>query len=49
MVAYSYKEDVDLDDWMAAYARKNHTYLADQKKNYLRMVKDLLRSQKINV
>lgn len=49
MVAYSYKEDVDLDDWMAAYARKNHTYLADQKKNYLRMVKDLLRSQRINV
>lgn len=40
MVAYSYKNDVDLDDWMVLYAQKHPTYFADQKKNYLYMIKD---------
>lgn len=40
MVAYSYKEDKELDDWMADYAKKNKTYFVDQKKNYLHMKKD---------
>lgn len=43
MVAYSYKEDIDLDQWMLEYARKNNTYIPDQKKNYLHMRDDLHR------
>lgn len=43
MIVYSYHKDIDLDLWMMEYARKNHTYLADQKKNYLRMKCDLER------
>lgn len=37
LMAYSYKEDKDLDDWMSAYAKQNPAYLADQKKNYQRI------------
>lgn len=40
MVAYSYKNDVDLDKWMERYAANNNMYLADQRKNYIRMVND---------
>ncbi|MCI8327280.1 MAG: hypothetical protein HFI37_05830, partial [Lachnospiraceae bacterium] len=40
MVAYSYKEDLDLDEWFAWYVQENSTYMADQKKNYLYMKKD---------
>ena len=40
MVAYSYKNDVDLDEWMERYAANNNMYLADQRKNYTRMVND---------
>lgn len=41
MVVYSYKEDIDLDEWLTEYAKNNNTYFKDQKKNYLHMVKDL--------
>lgn len=37
MVVYSYKEDVDLDDWLTEYAQNNNTYFADQRKNFLHM------------
>lgn len=40
MMAYSYKCDRDLDNWMENYARKNNTYFVDQKKNYLHMKQD---------
>lgn len=40
MMVYSYKEDKDLDKWMAEYAKKNNTYFTDQKKNFLHMKKD---------
>lgn len=40
MVAYSYKEDKDLDDWLAEYAEHNNMYLADQRQSYLRMKSD---------
>ena len=40
MVAYSYKKDLILDDWMKQYAAENHTCFADQKKNFLQMKKD---------
>lgn len=38
MVAYSFKNDVDLDYWIEEYAKNNNTYLADQKKNFCHMV-----------
>ena len=41
MVAYSYKNDVDLDDWLEEYAANNNTYFMDQRKNYLHMVNSL--------
>lgn len=40
MMAYSYKEDVDLDEWMENYAKHNNTYFIDQKKNFLHMKED---------
>ena len=41
VVAYAYKNDIDLDEWMEEYASNNNTYYIDQKKNYLHMIKDL--------
>lgn len=40
LVAYSYKQDVDLDEWLEQYAEKNSMYLLDQRKNYLHMRSD---------
>ena len=40
MMVYSYREDKDLDEWMAEYARKNNTYFVDQTKNFLHMKQD---------
>ena len=51
MMAYSYQQDRDLDEWMADYAKKNNTYFADQKQNYLYMKRDFAqycRRTKIN-
>ena len=41
MVAYSYKNDVDLDGWLEDYAAKNNMYYPDQRKNYLHMLNSL--------
>ena len=46
MVAYSYKNDVDLDEWLEGYAAKNNTYFMDQRKNYSHMVNDFNQYQK---
>ena len=46
MVAYSYKNDVDLDDWLEEYAANNKTYFIDQRKNYSHMVNDFKQYQK---
>ena len=46
MVAYSYKNDVDLDDWLEEYAANNNTYYTDQRKNYSHMVNDFKQYQK---
>lgn len=43
MMVYSYKEDVDLDGWMAGYAAVNNSFFADQKKNFLHMKADFER------
>lgn len=40
MVAYSYKNDIDLDDWLEEYAANNNTYFMDQRRNYSYMVND---------
>ena len=46
MVVYSYKNDVDLDDWLEEYAANNNTYFIDQRKNYSHMVNDFALYQK---
>ena len=46
MVSYSYKNDVDLDDWLEEYAENNNTYFIDQRKNYSHMVNDFKQYQK---
>lgn len=46
MVVYSYKYDVDLDDWLEEYAANNNTYFIDQRKNYSHMVNDFKQYQK---
>lgn len=38
MVAYSYKNYVDLDDWLEDYAGKHNMYLKNQKQNYVAML-----------
>lgn len=46
LVAYSYKNDVDLDDWLEEYAANNNTYFMDQRKNYSHMINDFKQYQK---
>ena len=46
MVAYSYKNDVDLDDWLEDYAANNNTYFMDQRKNYSHMLNNFRQYQK---
>ena len=46
MVAYSYKNDVDLDNWLEDYAANNNTYYMDQRKNYSHMINDFRQYQK---
>lgn len=41
MVAYSYEQDVDLDEWMTDFAAKNNMYFSDQKQNFLHMQSEL--------
>lgn len=41
MVAYAYKKDLILDDWLRDFASKNNTYYVDQFKNFHSMLKSL--------
>lgn len=41
IVAYSFENDIDLDDWIVDYFKRNSTYIRNQKENLLHMVKDL--------
>lgn len=41
LVAYSSVKDIDLEEWIADYFKRNNTYYKDQKENYLYMVNDL--------
>lgn len=45
MVAYSYKNDIDLDNWLEEYAAKNNMYCIDQRKNFSHMVNSLRKFQ----
>lgn len=47
MIVYSYKEDKDLDEWLAEYAKSNNTFFHDQRKNYLYMKRDFERYYKM--
>ncbi len=40
MVAYSYKIEQNLDEWMTEFASKNNTYFEDQRKNFFYMKSD---------
>ena len=46
MVAYSYKNDIDLDDWLEEYAANNNTYYMDQRRNFTHMVSDFKKYQR---
>ena len=41
MVAYSFENDIDLDDWIVDYFKRNNTYIRNQKENFLHMEEDL--------
>lgn len=41
LVAYSFVNDIDLDHWIVDFFQKNHTYIRDQKENYIYMRNDL--------
>nr|WP_024835477.1 DUF262 domain-containing protein [Clostridium sp. 12(A)] len=40
IIAYSCVNDVNLDDWIIEYFKKNETFMSDQKQNYLHMLTD---------
>ena len=37
IVAYSCKEDINIDDWFVDFFKNNNTYIRNQKENYLKM------------
>lgn len=41
MIAYSFEQDVDLDDWIVDFCNRNDDYIPDQAENYEYMKKDL--------
>lgn len=41
IVAYSFEHDIDLENWITNYCKRNDDYISDQEENYRRMVDDL--------
>lgn len=41
IIAYSFRQDIDLDDWIKDYFNRNVHYIKNQKENYLLMLHDL--------
>ena len=41
IIAWSFKNDIDLDQWIIQYFKNNKMYLINQKKNYLHMKNNL--------
>lgn len=46
LVAYSFQTDIDLDHWIIGYFERNHSFLTDQRDNYIRMREDLDKYEK---
>lgn len=42
MVAFSFREDIDLEEWLTEYAKNNNAYLKNQKENFIHMKEDLM-------
>ena len=42
IMAYAYKNDIELDKWFVEYFKKENTYETDQTKNYLKMRNSLI-------
>lgn len=49
LVAYSFVNDIDLDDWIVDFFQRNHTYIRNQKENYIYMKNDLVGWRKFSV
>lgn len=50
MVAYAYKNDIILDNWLEDYAARTNTYTKDSKRNFYIMVEDLKKyNEKVEV
>ncbi len=41
LVAYSFMNDIDLDEWVVDFFKRNDSYINDQKENYIHMKADL--------
>lgn len=41
IIAYSFKNDINLDDWIISFFDRHHEYDSDQDKNYTYMLNDL--------
>ncbi len=41
LVAYSFKNDIDLENWIVDFFDRSNNYILDQKENYLHMKQDL--------
>ena len=41
LIAWSFKQDINLDEWIKEYFSKNNMYFINQKKNYLHMKNNL--------
>lgn len=41
LVAYSFKNDVDLDDWIISFFDKHRSYNSNQMENYMSMKNDV--------
>lgn len=40
MIAYSFENDVNLDEWIIEYFNKNNDFISDQKQNFIHMLSD---------
>lgn len=41
LIAHACESDIDLDDWIVDFFRRNNTYITNQKENYIHMRQDL--------
>ena len=41
IIAYAFKREIDIDEWIIEYSNRNDSYILDQKENYIHMRNDL--------